>query len=158
MAYTISGTDGLPAGGVAQEDLAANVVGVGPLFSAYATAAQSLPHATWTKVNFPTEEFDLNSNFASSRFTATVAGYYMFTAGVEMVTSTYFGVSFWKNGAIKKVGILGSGIQLAQGAAIIHLAATDYVEVYAYQAFGSAQNTIGGADVTYFAGVLVRAA
>ena len=42
----------------------------GPAFSAYAAAIlQTIPNATLTKVLFQTEEFDTNSNYASSRFT-----------------------------------------------------------------------------------------
>jgi hypothetical protein len=40
-----------------------------PAFSAYSTSNQSIPATTATKITFDTEEFDTNSNFASSRFT-----------------------------------------------------------------------------------------
>ena len=63
-------------GKVQQAALAANVAGNGPAFSAYQSTLQSFSSNTVTKVLFQTEEYDTNSNFASSRFTPTVAGYY----------------------------------------------------------------------------------
>jgi hypothetical protein len=53
-----------------------------PAFSARAATTQSLSNTTYTKVTLGTEEFDTNSNFASSRFTPTVAGYYLITGSV----------------------------------------------------------------------------
>ena len=41
---------------------------------------QTLSSATLTKVTFDTELFDTNNNFASSRFTPTIAGQYFFYA------------------------------------------------------------------------------
>lgn len=43
-----------------------------PAFSAYANASTSLTTSAQTKVNFQVEDFNTNSNFASSRFTPTV--------------------------------------------------------------------------------------
>ena len=53
-----------------------------PAFSAYANVATSLASGSPTKVLFQVEEFDTNANFASSRFTPTVAGYYQINAQV----------------------------------------------------------------------------
>ena len=67
----------LPAASIPQAALAAGVAGNGPAFSAYQSTQQTgISSATFTKVNFQTEEFDTNSNFASSTFTPTIAGYY----------------------------------------------------------------------------------
>ena len=48
---------------------------------------QALSSATWTKVTFDTELFDSNNNFASSRFTPTVAGQYYFCADLHHYNS-----------------------------------------------------------------------
>ena len=52
----------------------------GPAFSAYLSANQSVSANVFTKITFDTEDFDTNSNFSSSRFTPTVAGYYQLNA------------------------------------------------------------------------------
>ena len=52
----------------------------GPAFSAYANAATSLTNGAFTKISFQVEDYDTNNNFASSRFTPTVAGYYQISA------------------------------------------------------------------------------
>ena len=72
-----------------------------PAFSAYNGSAQSYSSSTFTKATFPTEEFDTNSNFASSTFTPTVAGYYQLSAGVLLsaTTQTNSIVSLYKNGS-----------------------------------------------------------
>ena len=45
---------------------------------------QTLSSGTLTKVTFDTELFDTNNNFASSRFTPTVAGQYFFYADLHL--------------------------------------------------------------------------
>ena len=69
-----------------------------PAFSAYLSAGQSINSSEYTKVLFNTELFDTNNNFASSRFTPTVAGYYqvnLMTVG-QTVTSAVFS-AIYKN-------------------------------------------------------------
>lgn len=143
----------------------AMVSGNMPAFSASATSNQSISAATFTKVNFGTEQFDTNSNFASSRFTPTVAGYYQVNTSINFgggSTVTYGIVSFYKNGgeynrliAIQCTSNLSIG-----GSSLIYLnGTTDYLEVYAYsgqsgtQLYGDA-----GTAFTYFQGSLVRTA
>ena len=70
----------------------------GPAFSAYQSSAQSVTSSTYTKILFQTEDFDTNSNFASSTFTPTVAGYYQISAAVLPSTATSQTlVSIYKN-------------------------------------------------------------
>ena len=73
------------------------------LFRSYAASNQTgVSNATWTKVNLGTEALDSNSNFASSRFTPTVAGWYMFNAMVYCASSTNMSncrASFYQNGS-----------------------------------------------------------
>ena len=55
-----------------------------PAFSAYASSNTNISSSTWTKITLDTKLYDTNSNFASSRFTPTVAGYYQINAQVEV--------------------------------------------------------------------------
>jgi len=83
----------------------AMVSGNMPAFSAYATGTTSISNSTWTKITLGTEEFDTNSNFASSRFTPTVSGYYQINGDVYMAGGgalTQAGVSIYKNGTAYK--------------------------------------------------------
>jgi len=133
-----------------------------PTFSAYGNA-QSMPNATWTKINFETEEFDTNSNFASSRFTPTVAGYYQVNAGI------YFGfttgsatISVYKNGSEYKRGSANAGVTGGTMPIATSLVScngtTDYLEIYLYQNTGSSQSSNGGGATQYFNGSMVRSA
>jgi hypothetical protein len=72
-----------------------------PAFSAYAATNQSYSANVNTKVNFGTEEYDTNNNFASSRFTPTVAGYYQINAGFQVAgTPQDIQLYIYKNGAV----------------------------------------------------------
>jgi hypothetical protein len=71
---------------ITQAMLSTNVAGNGPAFSAYQSSSQSISATTATKITLDAEIFDTNSNFASSRFTPTVAGYYHCSGGVMLST------------------------------------------------------------------------
>lgn len=169
MAISTIGSDGLAsssvtstqlaAGAVAQVDLATGVAGTGPAFSVYSNADQATTTNVWTKITFQVEEFDTNNNFASSRFTPTVSGYYQ-------INGSYYSnggpsrtaIATYKNGASYKLvdtvattyGILISSLVYLNGS-------TDYVEIYM-------NNVTGGTGVlfdstrTYFSGSMVRSA
>lgn len=134
-----------------------------PAFSAYANASTSIPTATITKVNFATEEFDTNNNFASSRFTPTVAGYYQINASVQFTGSTVNPLAYiTKNGSQVKCGSYTTGtftgpVSVVSGLVYLN-GSTDYVEVAAYHATGSSVNTLAAADTTRFDGCLMRIA
>lgn len=153
----------LNAGAVTQTKMGTNVGATGPAFRASYTTTTSLSNSVWTKVTLDNETFDTNSNFASSRFTPTVAGYYQINAGVETTntTSTTL-VAIYKNGA--NYASASSGFQSATidaTAAVSDLVylngSTDYVEMYAIQISGSTQ-TVVGSSVTHLSGFLARAA
>jgi hypothetical protein len=158
----------IAAGAVIQADLATNVAGTGPAFSAYKNAGnQTISNVTFTKVTFDTEAFDTNNNFSSSTFTPTVAGYYQLSAGIQPEPSTNLTRMihmFYKNGSLFAVlqdfsftsanfyPMKSSGSQL-----IYFNGSTDYVEVYAY--FAATTPVIGsGLPNTWFTGAMVRAA
>ena len=165
------GTAALADGGVTQAKLAANVVGNGPAFSAYQTTSQqqSIPNATATKLLFPTEEFDTNSNYdvSTSKFTPTVAGYYLITASVSaaVASGAYNIIYVYKNGTAQFFGPASATAGIYDSIPVTGLlylnGSTDYVELYFIQYTGSTQTTYG-ADAngkkTRFQGVLVRAA
>jgi len=135
---------------------ASTFAGTGPAFSAYKSTTQSLSSATFTKLTFDTEEFDTNNNFASSRFTPTVAGYYQITGALNNSTGTQTLTYIYKNGSQFKQGINGNLFSSNQSSLIYLNGSTDYVELYGY--FGTGTSTGSGAEQTYFQGVLVRAA
>ena len=128
-----------------------------PVFSAYQSSAQTVATATYTKITVDTEEYDTNNNFATSRFTCTVAGYYLFTAGIAVgTTRTEILPVLYKNGsAYRNFGEDTTASGSASGSMLIKLDATDYVEFYAYFALGQVTNA--GSRFTYFQGHLVKA-
>ena len=129
----------------------------GPAFSVYKSAAQTLSGATWTKITFDTEEFDTNNNFASSRFTPTVAGYYQLNGQVSNGLNTQTVPAIYKNGTIYKAGVNFSNGYGSVVSTVVYLnGSTDYVELYGY--FASGGNTGSGVESTYFNGVMVRPA
>jgi hypothetical protein len=152
----------MPAGSVNQAALAAGVAGNGPAFRAAPSTAQTITTATYTKVTLGTETFDTNGNFASSRFTPTVAGYYQINTSVNLQATTSLSsvvASIYRNGVFysfvstapssSQAGAVGySDIVYCNGT-------TDYIEMYA-RAVGT--GTITVRDDSAFSGALVRAA
>jgi hypothetical protein len=157
-------TADLADGSITQTKLATSVAGTGPAFSAYASATTSIPNITITKVLFQTEEFDTNNNFASSRFTPTVAGYYQINACLYIGANSGFGsTSIFKNGVEIKSGnftpmILGVG-SVSTASSLIYLnGSSDFVEIYGYQNSGATASATALQAYTWFNGSLVRAA
>jgi hypothetical protein len=146
---------------VTQEKLALNVSGNGPAFRAYPASSQSIPNALDTKVILATEEYDTNSNFASSRFTPTVAGYYLIKGSVGYAAArTSIAANIYKNGLFYSSGTRISGISSATSVVdIIYFnGSTDYVELYTRHIEGSSVNTESLSSSTNFSGCLVRSA
>jgi hypothetical protein len=137
----------------------AMVSGNMPAFSAYTNTTQALSAATATKINFTAELFDTNNNFASSRFTPTVAGYYQLTAGLVVSASNFNDLYIRKNGSDYQriYGNYPNSDFYAYGTCLIYLnGTTDYAEVYMYS---SGAVTVASDQVAcYFSGVMVRSA
>lgn len=157
------------AGGVTQSYLGSNVAGNGPAFSAYPSASSTtISSSTWTKVTLDTEVYDTNSNFASSRFTPTVAGYYQinFTATGSSSASNglWFGSAIYKNGTLYVVSfpVFPAGNVQQLGTALSQLiymnGSTDYIEFYVNVYVGSGTANYGGTTGTMASGYLARAA
>jgi hypothetical protein len=138
----------------------------GPAFSVSSTALVSAAASTFTKITYDTEDFDTNSNFASSRFTPTVAGYYQLNATISYSANTATGISivtFYKNGSRFLDGSLSilnaTNTTFANASGIIYFnGSTDYVEVYGFQTTVSAMNIGSAASTVKFTGAMVRSA
>lgn len=151
------------SGSITQTMLGSGVVGNGPSFSAYASAAQSFGANTWTKLQTNTEEWDTANcfdNVTNYRFTPNVAGYYQVSGGFGMATTpcgVY--VAVYKNGSIyRKLAATGGTQYAIFGSALVYLnGSTDYIELYGQ--LSTAQNTNGGANYDlYFQAALIRSA
>ena len=156
---------------VSQAMLATNVAGNGPAFSAYSTATQNPTSGIATKVVFGAEYYDTNTNFASSRFTPTVAGYYQLSASISMAADTNITAAriyFFKNGAALNIpmtensGTSGTGYYTVSTSALVQAnGSTDYFEVYgAIDGTGTLRYFFASNPIhaTAFTGVLVRGA
>ncbi len=133
----------------------------GPAFSAYQSVQQTIASsATFTKITFTTVEFDTNSNFASSRFTPTVAGYYQVSAGVNINSTTWLNVSVYKNGSSYKylTNSYATSFNGGFGSALVYCnGSTDYIEIYCSVGTTSVALTTGIAT-TYFQAAMIRSA
>jgi hypothetical protein len=160
---TITGISagGLPDAIITQPELATNVAGTGPAFSAYSTTGQTFSNGTSTKIQFQNEEFDTASCFDNAtnyRFTPTVAGYYQVNLcwGTSSVLSSVV-IALFKNGSDFKRGSSGTLGSTAMSALVYMNGSTDYVEGYVYN-FSGGTVTNAGTEANFFQASLVRAA
>ena len=143
----------------------------GPAFAAYAAAIlQTITSGSQQKVLFQTEEFDTNSNYANSRFTPTVAGYYQLNAEVRLDGASGTGemmIVLYKNGAEHKRGTNQQGTQIAANFYAMTVSAlvyangtTDYFEIYVQQGSGSSVSVtaVNNPAITWFNGCMLRGA
>jgi len=159
---TVTGTM-LASATVAQSNLATNVAGNGPAFYAYTTSATTITSAT-VKVTFNAKTspgFDTASAFDATtnyRFQPTVAGYY-YILGATSTASNPCQVYIYKNGSMYLTGSYSgaTATTLSVVSGIVYLnGSSDYVELWAYCAVSTANNTSTG--VTYLQGFLARSA
>lgn len=135
----------------------------GPAFSAYASGTTTLSPNTWTKINYASEEWDTNNNFASSRFTPTVAGYYQINAafgeGLSANQMSFY-IAVFKNGVqyryMQYVTSTAWYTNVPVDCQVYCNGTTDYIEIYVN--VSSAYTNTANAGTNYFQGVLVRAA
>ena len=163
------GTTYLADASVTQVKFGTNTAGNGPLFYALKTSDQTVTSSTWTKVDYTSESYDTNNNFASSRFTPTVAGYYKFEASINFYSTsssiTRSILAFAKNGdygTARAIDISFAASQFLGGTmngSWTHYlnGTTDYVEVYCWMA-GSGTLISGYGNGEHFSGYLARAA
>jgi len=139
-----------------------------PVFSAYTDGdSQTVSDSTWTKITLDNEEFDPNGNFASSRYTPTIAGYYNIMGEVSYGNASTSGQSacaIYKNGNRFKDGNTSPFTNVLGSYNVVHAliyfnGSTDYVELYTFQDTGSTRTVNTNSEVrTIFQGFLVRAA
>jgi len=138
----------------------AMVSGNMPAFSAYQSSAQTLSSATFTKLQFQTEEWDTANCFDNAtnyRFTPNVAGYYLVTGSMTLgdTNSNNF-VAIYKNGSVARFGSVNT-VDRSQISAYIYLnGTTDYIELYGRVATG--QILDAASTNTFFQASLVRSA
>jgi hypothetical protein len=129
-----------------------------PAFIAKISGTTSVSNGVFTKINFDNELNDTNSNYASSRFTPTVAGYYVIQMSIGGLSwsASNTPLAIFKNGGWVQVGALINGYGTTSGIFYAN-GSTDYFEAYVYQNTGSTQNVVVS-DATYFSGCLLQRA
>lgn len=145
--------------------------GVAPAFSAYANATQTVTSNSFTKVTLAAEDFDTNSNFASDRFTPTVAGYYQLNCVLLLngtVSTTQGIISLYKNGTAyarlfdsnPTSSLSANGFIIFNSTILVYLnGSTDYVEMFGY--YNGGTSTFSGTGTSFtsrFSGCLIRGA
>jgi len=140
----------------------------GPAFSAWASATTTITSGSLQKVNFATEEFDTNNNFASSRFTPTVEGYYQLSSTVRLDGAVGTGecmIVIFKNGSEWKRGWDSSGVSFATNffsmsvSSLVYANGTgDYFEIFVQQGSGGSLDTNANQNISWFTGTMVRGA
>ncbi len=133
-------------------------------FRAYASGSTTLTDGTHVKVLFASENYDYNNNFASSTYTAPVAGVYNFSSTVTQATVSatpaIIFLTLYVNGSAAARGVAFTpstvGIPCVTYAGDVLLAANDTVEIYCYQDSAGNEATITGSELTFFSGHLVH--
>ena len=134
-----------------------------PAVYAYQQYVQNPSGGVATKINYELETFDTNNNFASSRFTPTVAGYYLayakmpYTLAPTSNTAIYF--NLYKNGStystLWSYYPATANPTTVQGSSLVYMnGSTDYLEVYVYS--GASGATEVGEATNYFTVVGIR--
>ena len=166
MTTQVSGTTGINRvqdGTVAQADLAANVAGNGPAFSAAQSIGTSAANNIWTLIGYQNESYDSNNNYdpGTGKFQPTVPGWYSVGASLSGPASAT-GVSasaIYKNGFVAAFGPVNNNnmdVTVSVAHTLLYLnGPTDYVQVYGRQTTGG---TIALTNYGVFHGVLARAA
>ena len=131
-----------------------------PAFRAQSSSAQTIATGTETKLQFPTEDFDTDSDYDNStnyRFTPTTAGKYVIRASVRMASSTdYTGLKFIlkKNGtAIIQHQTSAFHYETRVVCGIITFnGSSDYVEAFIVQNSGGNVDTDSDNKYNFFEG------
>jgi hypothetical protein len=132
-----------------------------PAFSANNSGTQSISADTATKITFNTENFDTNNNFASNRFTPTVAGYYQINGSVYWGSGlgAFVNLNIYKNGSgiIELARLAGVSGAIGGSSVVYCNGSTDYIELYWYSASGTCTLGYGSPSIN-FSGSMIRGA
>lgn len=122
---------------------------------AYRSAAMAVQTATYSKIQFDVENYDLGGNFANFKFTAPANGYYLITAtvGLDLVADgkrffifIYIDGSRWAQRGIHT----GRAQEIyADITSIEYLTAGREVEIYVWHDHGAARDVRTGRDKTW---------
>lgn len=159
--YLIGGDNiGIAVGGVKAFDInSAGVISMPKQSCAIVTLGttqSNITDNTDTKVLLDTEKYDALGEFASNKFTATYTGYYLVTACIRWtgtIADKRYGVKVFVNGAETASSILlteATGSITPSLSVILPLAATDYVELYAWHNDGTNTPDISGHATFYY--------
>lgn len=134
--------------------LAAAAFAATPAFTAHKNGtSQTIANDTDTLLTWSTEGFDTNSNFATNRFTPTVAGKYLIVVSVHCPQAGYCMPAIRKNGTtiIARAQVMERTVgQTPSVTAIVDMNGTsDYVEA---MATSSGTVIAGTIERTYFSG------
>lgn len=125
---------------------------------AYRSAAQTLSDNVDTKVQLETESYDVGADFDSVtnyRFVAPVSGYYHVAGNARFAGGTvgYRAVSIRVNNTavLQEAGLAISATVSPYlcPSGVVYLAATDYVELFAYQNNGGDLTIANGVNTTF---------
>ena len=126
-----------------------------PAFLAYKNAIQgSISGGTATKITYTEELFDTDDNFASSRFTTTVAGKYYVFAFVYIgatIDQNNPEIMFYKNGSAisTEFQVPGATKNMSMSSStIVELNIDDYIEVYA-KTYAASSAFISGTSIRF---------
>lgn len=136
-------------------------------FRVYRTGALTLVASSNTKITYDTKNYDTGSNFdiaTNNRFTTPISGFYQFNAAVNanVAAGDLYNVALYKNGVLASVGAgtitaTGTTTQTWTISDSMQLAATDYVEVFAFNGSGGGKAVTQGSPYTWFSGFLISA-
>ena len=126
------------------------------------TDQTTISASTFTKVTWPTEEFDTGNYFASDRFTPLTTGKYLLccTLHMDSESSALHRLSLYKNGTefrrVSRNSVVGT-LPDSLGLSTIVQAngSTDYFEIFVYHENSVNLTLNGSAALTYFTGAFV---
>ena len=123
------------------------------------TSSQTIPTNTATKIQLNAESYDGKAEFASYKFTATDAGYYVVSGQITypaVPAGKYFDAQIRLNGTEYCKARIHSGSSSSYNITavvsdIIYMTAGQYLELYGYHATGSDEDAEVGTDNTFLA-------
>ncbi|HED37163.1 MAG TPA: hypothetical protein ENI76_02810 [Ignavibacteria bacterium] len=136
--------------------------GVSPSFSVHMNGVNQtgIVTGTWTKLLWSTELFDTNNDFATSRFTPTVAGKYwlhskvLFNTG--LVTNKTLKLTIWKNGVVEgrnQFIVINTSYNSISVVKLVEAnGTTDYFEIFAWHDTGLNEEIYGPPAYSWFEG------